>query len=259
MQLDKIYKGDVIKKMKEMGVGSVDLIVSDPPYNLHIDDWDTFNTEDEFLNFTKSWLEEAYRVLSEEGTIYVFNTPYNCSKIIPIMEELGFHFINWITWYKKDGFSNFRKKYNNAQETILFFSKTKKYKFYYDNIRVPYESESRMKAAKEKGIIKNGKRWFPNPRGKLCVDVWEFTSERHLKKQNGKLKKQSHPTPKPEKMIQRMILSTTNEGDVVLDLFSGTGTTSVMAAKEKRHFIGIEQNEEYIKIARRRLSDTKRS
>jgi len=154
-------------------------------------------------------------------------------------------FRNWITWYKKDGFSFTTKKYVNAQETILFYTKGNNYIFNYDDIRIEYTSKERIEHARKKGIIKNGKRWYPNPKGKLCIDVWEFSSYRHNNKVNGKVVKSEHPTPKPEKLIERLILASSNENSTVLDLFSGTGTTSFLANKLGRKFIGCELNREY--------------
>ena len=115
-------------------------------------------------------------------------------------------------------------------------------------MRIEYTSKKRMEHAKKRGILKNGKRWYPNPAGKLCIDVWEFSSYRHNNKVNGKVVKSKHPTPKPEKLIERMILASSNENSTVLDLFSGTGTTSFLAKKLGRNFIGCELNKEFCQL-----------
>jgi site-specific DNA-methyltransferase (adenine-specific) len=164
------------------------------------------------------------------------------------------NFQNWIVWYKKDGFGPTKKRYVNNQETILFYTISNDFTFNADEIRVPYSSSSRIKAASKKGILKNGKRWFPNENGKLCTDVWEITSDRHKKKINGKVVKSQHPTPKPEDMIERMVLASSKKNDLVLDLFSGTGTTAYIAKRNSRNFIGCEINDEYIRIIENRLS-----
>ena len=111
---------------------------------------------------------------------------------------------------------------------------------------MPYDSTQRIAHAAKKGILKNGKRWYPNSKGKLCPDVWEIASERHRHKINGKLVKLSHPTPKPRAMIERMIQASSKEGDLVLDLFAGTGMTSLCARDLGRNFIGCEKNSEYV-------------
>ena len=164
----------------------------------------------------------------------------------------GLKYRNWITWYKKDGLSVAKKQFCNNQETILFFTKSKEYSFNFDEVRIPYTSPERVNSPK--GILKNGKRWFPHPSGKLCPDVWEISSDRHVNKVNGKIIKNIHPSPKPEAMIERMIKASSNEGDLILDLFSGTGTTSVVAKRLKRNFIGCEINQEYFNYAINRLN-----
>ena len=140
-----------------------------------------------------------------------------------------------------------KRRYNGNQESILFYTmNTKNYYFDYESIRVPYDSAKRIEHASKKGILKNGKRWFPNPNGKLCPDVWEFASVRHTNKVAGKVVKQNHPTPKPREMIERMIKASSKQGDLVLDLFSGTGITSLVASELGRKFIGCEANVEYL-------------
>jgi site-specific DNA-methyltransferase (adenine-specific) len=103
-----------------------------------------------------------------------------------------------------------------------------------------------MAHAAKKGILKNGKRWFPNENGKLCNDVWEITSQRHKEKVNGKVQTLAHPTIKPYEMIERIVKASSNENDLVLDLFSGSGMTSVVSRDLNRRFIGCERDSNYI-------------
>ncbi len=255
LELDHIYQMDVIDFLNKLDNESLDLAIVDPPYNMSKDKWDTFNSEKDYFDFTYKWLNLMIRKMKKSGSFYLFNTPYNSAIILYYLKQYeDIYFKNWITWYKKDGFSSTRKKYVNNQETILFYSLNEnKYTFNSDDVRQPYLSTSRIEAAKTKGILKNGKRWFPNEQGRLCTDVWEITSQRHLQKQNGKILKQEHPTPKPIEMIERMILASSNDNDIVLDLFSGTGTTSYVAKKLKRRYIGCELQSEYIEIINKRL------
>ena len=247
---------DVFEYLNRLDDESIDLAIIDPPYNLDVAEWDSFENLDCFMAFTKKYLELVHRKLKKTGSLYVFNTALNSAyMLVYLQSELKMKYQNWIVWYKKDGFSACRKKYVNNQETILFFTKTDNYTFNYNDVREPYESTERINAAMTKGILKNGKRWYPNPNGKLCPDIWEFTSVRLEKKEKGKTKKQVHPTPKPEKMIERMIKASSNEGDLILDLFSGTGTTALIAKRNNRNFVGCDNNIEYIKYIERRLSD----
>ena len=173
--------------------------------------------------------------------------------MLPHILHSGLTFRNWITWDKRDGLSNGSRKYANGQETILFFTKGDRYAFNADDIRVPYESSDRILYAQRTGIIKNGKRWFPNPKGKLCGEVWHITSERHKNKLNGKTPKLPHFTPKPLEMIERIIKASSNHGDLVLDCFMGTGTTALAAKNLGRNYIGCDFIKEYVLLAKERL------
>lgn len=254
MKIDTIECADVFDFLDSIDNNSIDLAIIDPPYNLGQVAWDKFESPESFLCFTENYLTKVYEKLKETGSLYVFNTPHNCAHILTILEQkLKMRYQNWIVWYKKDGFSAFRTKYANNQEAILYFTKSKNFTFNYDEIREPYLSTARIEAAKKTGILKDGKRWYPNPKGKLCSDVWEYSSVRLTNKNNGRTTKQKHPTPKPEAMIEKMILASSNEGDLILDLFSGTGTTAYVAQKLNRHYIGCENNPEYVEIIKERL------
>lgn len=244
--MNKILNLDVLLFLdEEVKNNSVELIIADPPYNILPEEWDTFKNEKEYFNFMYNWIKKSFDKLIDGGTIYIFNNSYNSAKLIPILEEIGYVFRDWIVWYKKDGFNWTKNKFVNNQETILFFTKGSNYFFNSEAVRIPYSSIDRIKHASQKGILKNGKRWFPNPNGKLCTNVWEFTSDRHINKVRGKIVKNIHPTPKPEALIERMILASSKENDLVLDLFSGTGTTTIISIKNKRNSLGCELNEKF--------------
>ncbi|MCM1438480.1 MAG: site-specific DNA-methyltransferase [Roseburia sp.] len=250
MEKNKVYFCDVMKFLEELEDESVDLAVIDPPYNLNKGEWDKFDGEEEYFNFTFGWLTALIPKLKPASSVYMFNTPYNSAIILKFLTDKNLLFRNWITWYKKDGFSATKRRYVTTQETILFYSKSAEYTFNYDDVRQPYDSEDRIKHAAKKGILKNGKRWFPNENGKLCNDVWEITSQRHKEKVHGKVKAAAHPTVKPYEMIERMIKASSNPGDTVLDLFSGSGMTSIVAKNLGRNFIGCENQPEYINLIR---------
>lgn len=255
---ENIISMDCLEFLASLQHNSVDLIVADPPYNMKKGDWDTFGSDNDFLDWTFKWIKAAFDVLKPDGSIYVFNTPYNCARILPYMCDLGLTFQNWITWDKRDGMSGAKRKFVPKQESILFFTKGTDHTFNYDDIRVPYdttEDDSRFKSFQNIGILKNGKRYFPHPDGKLCTDVWHVVSERHKNKVNGKTVSMGHATPKPLEMIERIIKASSNEGDLVVDPFSGTGTTAVAAKKLNRKFVCADINEEYNKIAEQRLKE----
>ncbi|WP_267523863.1 DNA-methyltransferase [Campylobacter sp. MG1] len=243
LNYNEIYNLDVFDFLKFIENNSVDLAIIDPPYNLKIADWDTFLTLDDFLKFSYKWIDEVLLKLKPNGSFYIFNTPFNNALFLNYLQNKSCYFKNWITWHKKDGFANAKKKYNNASESILFYTMhDKKYTFNADSIRVEYESKERIEHALKKGILKNGKRWYPNPNGKLCTEVWGITSQKHKEKINGKTQKQKHPTIKPYEMIKRMVLASSNEHDVVLDLFAGSGIGLKVCQDLNRLYLGTDIN-----------------
>jgi site-specific DNA-methyltransferase (adenine-specific) len=254
--LNSVFNSDFSNLLKKIPNNSIDLVCVDPPYNLKKAEWDNFKSDEQFFKFTFNWIKQVEPKLKPGGGFYIFNTPRNSAHILSYLESRGFIFQNWITWNKKDGFTSTKKKFLPEQETIVYVTKPGgDVTFNAESIRVPYESTERIAAAKIKGILKNGKRWFPNEAGRLCPDVWQIASERHSNKENGKVKVALHPTVKPIALMERIILASTNEGDVVLDIFAGTGSTLVAAKLNKRNFIGCDADLTFVKIARSRLKD----
>ncbi|KAF3977999.1 MAG: site-specific DNA-methyltransferase [Methylococcales symbiont of Iophon sp. n. MRB-2018] len=244
-KINKIYNLDVFDFLHtKVADNSIDLAVIDPPYNMKKADWDSFKTHDDFLNFTFSWIEALLPKLKQDSSLYIFNTPFNSAYILQFLVSQRLDFKNWIVWNKQDGISAPKNKFVNGSETILFFTKGKPV-FNFDDVREPYKSTDRMKHATKKGIIKNGKRWFPNPNGRLCSEIWDFSSERHKNKVNGKVQKMQHLTPKPKDMIEKIIKASSNKNDLVLDCFMGSGTTAIVSKKMDRDFIGTELNKDY--------------
>lgn len=254
LKINKIYNLDCIEFLNKIDDKSVNLAVIDPPYNMHKADWDTFKSHNAFLKFTYSWLDALIPKLKDNGSLYVFNTPYNSAFILQFLVSKGMVFQNWITWDKRDGLGSSKKKFSNGQETILFFTKSNNHTFNYNDIRVPYESVDRILHAKEKGILKNGKRWFPNPEGRYCGEVWHITSERHKRKINGKVQKMEHLTPKPFDLVERIIKASSKKNDLVLDCFVGSGTTAIVAKKLGRNFICSDNNKKFVDLTKRNLT-----
>ena len=256
--LDKVQIGSYEKLLSKIPDGYIDLVAVDPPYNMKKGDWDSFESDADFQAFTRKWISEAHKKLKPGGSIYVFNTARNCAYILSYLEDLGYIFQNWITWNKKDGFTSTKTKFLPESESIIFATKPgAKHTFNHDEVRIPYDSTSRILAAEKTGIIKNGKRWYPNPGGRLCPDVWVIASARHSEKENGKVVKSEHPTVKPVALMERIVLASSKQEEIVLDLFAGSGTTLVAAAKNGRHFIGCDISAEYVKLSRKRVKEFK--
>lgn len=249
---NKIIRGDCIELMKSMPEGSVDAIFADPPYNLQLsgdlhrpnnsrvdgvdDDWDKFESLKIYDQFTEAWLAAARDLLTDNGTLWVIGSYHNIYRIGAILQDLGYWILNDIIWRKTNPMPNFRgRRFTNAHETILWAAKSKdsKYRFNYDA----------MKALNEDLQMRSD--WFIP----LC------TGHERLKNDEGQ---KAHPTQKPEALLYRVIMSSTNPGDTVLDPFFGTGTTGAVAKKLGRNYIGIEREEDYIRIAQRRLDGIKK-
>lgn len=255
LKINQIYHADCLDFLGQVQDKSVNLAVIDPPYNMRKANWDTFDSEKEFLDFTFRWIDALIPKLKENGSLYIFNTPLHSAHILQYVLGRNLIFQNWITWDKRDGMSGAKRRYSNGQETILFFTRGDNHTFNYNAIRVPYESTDRIEHAKIKGILKDGKRWFPNPKGKLCGEVWHITSERHKNKINGKTPKMPHLTPKPLEMIERIITASSRKGDLVLDCFVGSGTTAVAAKKLGRKFLCCDSDKNYVELARQNLKN----
>lgn len=231
-----IIHGDCLEKMAQLQAGTVDLIVADPPYNLgkNYGNGSDSKEREQYLQFTRDWLSKAARVLKPSGTIYVFMGVRFISHLYIVLEqELEFYFNGWISWHYTQGMGK-KKGYSPRHEDILYFTRSKEFVFNLDAIRVPqkyYRSRNNMRGA--------------NP-----GDVWEFS---HVHYCQGS--RTEHPTQKPEGLIERMVLASSNEGDLVLDPFLGSGTTLRVCQQLNRRSIGIELNYEYVDMAKRRLRE----
>lgn len=229
--------GDAIEELKKIPSKSVQLVVTDPPYNLNKDYGNNQDKLefDKYLEFSRQWLKEANRILVDNGTIYVFMGMRYISYIYQILEqELGLFFNSWITWFYTQGIGK-TKGFSPRHDDILMFTKDpKKFIFNLDEIRVPqkfYRSVNNMRGA--------------NP-----GNVWEFSHMHYCNKNRKK-----HPTQKPEGLFERMILASSNIGDMIVDPFVGSGTMLRVCQQIKRKGIGIDINPEYISMTKERLSE----
>jgi modification methylase len=252
LPINKILQGDCVEIMNSLPRNSVDMIFADPPYNLQLggdlhrpnnskvdacdDDWDQFESLAAYDDFTRNWLGAARDTLTKDGSIWVIGSYHNIFRVGYILQDLGYWILNDVIWRKTNPMPNFRgRRFTNAHETMIWAARSKesKYRFNYDA----------MKALNEDLQMRSD--WsIP-----LC------TGNERLK--NGKGEK-AHPTQKPEALLYRCIMSSTNPDDVVLDPFFGTGTTGAVAKKLGRKYIGIEREDDYIAVARQRLESIKR-
>lgn len=244
---DVILKGSCIDLMQGLPARSVDLIFADPPYNLQLsgdlhrpnntrvdgvdNDWDKFDNLQSYDQFTRDWLNAARRILKDDGAIWVIGSYHNIFRLGTSLQDLGFWILNDVIWNKTNPMPNFRgTRFTNAHETLIWASKSQDSKYCFN-----YET---MKALNEDLQMRSD--WtLP-----IC------SGQERLKGDDGK---KAHPTQKPESLLHRVLMATTNMGDLVLDPFFGTGTTGAVAKKLGRHFIGIEQEQDYIDHAKKRI------
>lgn len=239
-----IYQGDVIEKMKEIPDGSVNLIFADPPYNIGKDfdglkeNWE----EEEFLEWCYSWIEECYRVLAKDGTFYLMNSTENMP-YLDIHCRKTFNIMSRIIWSYDSSGVQAKRYFGSLYEPILMLTKGKSYTFNYEDIMV----EAKTGAKRQ---LMDYRKNPPQPYNtkKVPGNVWEFSRVRFKMDEY-----ENHPTQKPEKLLERIILASSNENDVVLDPFSGSFSTAAVAKKLNRRAIGIEINPEYVKMGIRRL------
>ena len=246
--VSRVLVGDCIEQMNKLPEVSVDLIFADPPYNLQLngdlsrpdqtkvdgvnESWDKFSSISEYDLYTKQWLIAARRILKPNGTIWVIGSYHNIFRLGYILQDLNFWMLNDIIWRKVNPMPNFRgRRFTNAHETLIWASKTSSSKYTFN-----YEA---MKSLN--GDLQMRSDWLIP----IC------TGDERLKDRDGK---KVHPTQKPENLLTRVIMSSSNIGDIVLDPFFGTGTTGAVAKKLGRNFIGIEQNANYAIEAQKRIN-----
>lgn len=243
-----IFIQDAVEALKQIPDSSIQLILIDPPYNLDLDHWDTF---DNYLEWAKKWLDEIYRVLSESGSCVIFGGfQYQDLKKGDLLEILHYtrhstqlRFVNLIIWYYKNGMSAHRF-FANRHEEAIWLSKTKKYYFDLDSVRVPFDEET-------KELYKKDKRLNPDSieKGKNPTNVWE------INRLNGNSKERvGHPTQKPVEVIRRFVRALSYPGSIVLDFFAGSGTTGRVCIEEGRNSLLVDNDSMMIEYFRSHIS-----
>jgi len=247
--LNKIVNGNALEILKTIPSKTFDLVFVDPPYNLQIgkklkrpdnskvngvnDKWDQFKSFKDYDNFCKEWLSECKRVLKVNGAIWVIGSYHNIFRIGYHIQNTGFWILNDVIWKKNNPMPNFRgTRFTNAHETLIWASKNKnsKYTFNYQSLKC-LNDDLQMRSDWTLPICNGSERI----------------------KRNGK---KVHSTQKPESLLHRVLLASTNKGDSVFDPFLGTGTTAVVAKKIGRNYFGIEKEKKYFKVAKQRLEKT---
>ena len=244
---DSIVVIDCQEGLAKLPTACSDLIIADPPYNLNKDfgAWKESEQKHRWLSWCKAWLRDCERVLKPGGNIFVYGIHHHLCWLQCYLYELNLTYRRQIIWFYENGFSGYTKSLSAEYEPLLWFSKGGSYT--YHPIREPYKSVERLKHR----ITKNGKEWKPNPQGRLAGDVWRFPTLAGRRFQDEKVE---HPTQKPMSISNRIVRHFSNDGDLVVVPFAGSGSECVAAKNADRHFIGFELNRVYAAIANARLA-----
>ena len=246
LPLGRILPGDCIEAMRTIPNGSVDLVFADPPYNLQLggdlnrpdgshvdavtDHWDRFDSFAAYDAFTRDWLTEAKRVLKPDGALWVIGSYHNIFRVGAILQDLGFWILNDIVWRKSNPMPNFKgTRFTNAHETLIWASTGEKARYHF-NYRA-------MKTLNDELQMRSD--WVLP----ICGGAERLKEGGH----------KVHPTQKPESLLYRVLLATSERGDVVLDPFFGTGTTGAVAKRLGREWIGCEREGLYREAALARI------
>ncbi len=246
LPVDQILLGDSLELLPQLPPASVDLVFADPPYNLQLSQtlyrpnmtrvegvdeaWDRFEDFESYDRFSRAWLEACRRALKPNGSLWVIGTYHNIFRLGAIMQDLGFWFLNDVVWVKTNPMPNFRGvRFTNAHETLIWAARDQKSRYTFN-----YHAMKSMN-----GDVQMRSDW-----------VIPICSGSERLKIDGT---RAHPTQKPEALLYRILLASTRPGDLVLDPFFGTGTTGAVAKRLHRHWLGIEQNPEYVSLAQARI------
>ncbi|MBL1211739.1 MAG: MerR family DNA-binding transcriptional regulator [Ignavibacteriae bacterium] len=256
-EFGKLYNLDVLKFFRSIEDETVDLIFADPPYNIKKAEWDTFQSQQQYVDWSMLWIEEAHRVLKPTGTLFICGF----SEILADLKWGASHLFKgckWLVWFYRNK-ANLGNDWGRSHESILHFRKSKDFTFNLDEVRIPYNEHTlkypiHPQAESSQYNNGGGKKyvWQPHPKGAKPKDVLEIPTL-----SNGSWEKTEHSTQKPIELVKKCVLSSSRKGDLIVDPFGGSGTTYAVAEAFERNWIGTELEINYCKIIKDRLSDKK--
>lgn len=254
----RLWLGDSVQWLAQLERKSVDLMFADPPYGIGKAKWDEFGSDDEYIDWSVRWISLASRILKPTGSLYICGF----SEILADLRRPAARYFagcRWLVWSYRNK-ANLTKDWGRSHESMLHFRKNKKFVFNVDDVRVPYGNHTvkypvhPQAASSQYGNGKPGKEhWQPHPNGAKPKDVFEIPVT-----SNGMAEKTPHPTQKPEELLRKIILASSNPGDLVADPFAGSGTTLVCAQQLGRRWLGCDREPEYCSWAKMRLEDVPR-
>lgn len=253
----QLYQGDSIAWLLSVESESVDLIFADPPYNLNKAEWDSFESQEEYINWSLQWIRQAARVLKPTGSLYVCGFSETLADLKHPASQY-FKGCRWLVWHYKNK-ANLGNDWGRSHESIIHFRKSAAVKLNLDDVRIPYGTHTLKYPSHpqaDSSLYSNGQkrdRWLPHPKGAKPKDVIDIPTTC-----NGMGETTPHPTQKPEELVRKFVLASSQPGDLVIDPFSGSGTTVVVAEQLGRRWMGCDLNAEYHQWAIARLETVRR-
>ena len=254
--LGKLYNLDVLDFFEMLPDQSIHLIFADPPYNIKKAEWDTFESQKKYIDWSLKWIKEAGRVLHPTGSLYICGF----SEILADIKWAASHLFKgckWLVWYYRNK-ANLGSDWGRSHESLLHFRKSRTFIFNRDEVRVPYNAHTlrypaRPQAQSSQYSRENRQKeyiWTPNPDGAKPKDVFELPTL-----SNHSWEKTLHPTQKPIELVKKVILASSNQDSLIIDPFGGSGTTYAIAEAFNRRWLGTEVNGDYCEIIKKRLLD----
>lgn len=242
--LGTLFCGDSLTWLMTLADETADLVFADPPYNLKKATWDTFASQDDYIDWSLQWIQQAARILKPSGSLYIMGF----SEILADLKRPSLQYFQacrWLVWHYKNK-ANLGNDWGRSHESILVLRKSVSAKINLDSVRIPYGNHTvkypvhPQATTSQYGKGKAHDRWTPHPLGAKPKDVIEIPTTC-----NGMAEKTSHPTQKPEELMRKLLFAASDRGDLVVDPFSGSGTTLVVAEQSGRHWLGCDINPEY--------------
>jgi len=254
----QLFQGNSLEWLASLPPASVDLIFADPPYNIKKAEWDSFESQEEYIRWSMVWIEQAARVLKPTGTMYICGF----SEILADLKHPASRYFagtRWLVWHYKNK-ANLRNDWGRSHESLLHLRKSRHFTFNVDDVRIPYGAHTlkypghpQAESSAYGGGKAREEEWQPHPMGAKPKDVIEVPTTC-----NGMGEKTPHPTQKPEELVRKFVLASSSPGDLVLDPFSGSGTTITVAEQLNRRWLGCEQSAEYNAWAVQRVQNVRR-
>lgn len=237
----KLIVGDCLAEMKKLPTDSVDLIITDPPFNIgkKYGVYKDNRSSEEYINWCKAWLTECMRLMKPHTSLYLFNYPENNAYILPFLKE-HLVFKRWMTWHYPTNTGHSDSNFTRSQHSILFFTKSEKHTFNRDAVAEPYKNPTDRRIMER---LKNGSK------GRAPYDVFHFNLVKNVSKD-----KTPHPCQIPVPLLKIFIKASSNPGDTVLDPFAGSFSTCAAAKELGRNSIGIDIDPNYVSIGKHRLA-----